>query len=199
MYVSHLIWTSQLYIIHLIYVYVTVVHHSPYMDMTVVPNSPYMDVTVVHHSPYMDMTVVPNSPYMTVTVVRTLFILYGCHFCLILLSNVLLYSVDIAVVVDPFISRLPLQPYFESEHRFMSALTQYAKSQHLQSLACIINTSEEEETVFDLDSSRSFLIKGLPPEQLQKFQVDLKILQKMCVLLVIIVNGFTFEYLVLSK
>ena len=156
MYVSHLIWTSQLYIIHLIYVYVTVVHHSPYMDMTVVPNSPYMDVTVVHHSPYMDMTVVPNSPYMTVTVVRTLFILYGCHFCLILLSNVLLCSVDIAVVVDPFISRLPLQPYFESEHRFMSALTQYAKSQHLQSLACIINTSEEEETVFDLNSSQSF-------------------------------------------
>ena len=161
---------------------ITVVHHLPYMDITVVHHSPYMDITVVHHSPYT-VTVVHYLPHVIGTSVPSssyVNVISALH-CY---PNVLLYSVDVAVVVDPFISRLTLQPYFESEHRFMSALTQYAKSQHLQSLACIINTSEEE-----LDSSQSFLIKGLPPEQLQKFQVDLKILQKMCVLLVIIVNS----------
>ena len=87
-----------------------------------------------------------------------------------------------------FLSRIPLQPFIEAESSFTRALTEYIKSQHLQSLGKIIGPSNLAveggggggvKDPLDLNSSAGVLAQGIPPSDYRRQCQELKRLQCM--------------------
>ena len=89
-----------------------------------------------------------------------------------------------------FLSRIPLQPFIEAESSFTRALTEYIKSQHLQSLGKIIGPSNlavegggggggGAKDPLDLNSSAGVLAQGIPPSDYRRQCKELKRLQCM--------------------